>query len=338
MLDIGQFGLRPHPGVNPMSGVVSVSVANAASLFVSRRTGSLDRSRSGERESWFIDDKTREAMSLAALHGIVMDESPLTDLEDADATRDGPESVTEHRGRQRESWRSPGRREDNAAQSVAAQEQYSIRSASTPPFASVDAVVQQQPPMVSSTSMGTTASVVRANSKKSTKSTKSSKSSKSTTLTAGRRTPTFTKAMPVTSAKGAAPAANGTPSAARSPTVSKVPVITQKVKAKAAAKSKPRPAPKSTPAAASEVHNLASESITDDTLVDAIPVFSTPVLKGRNWDDMVLPTVAKKLGLEGYAVQTENGFVAKKDVVLPSKRATLVLPVSVRKWACCGTL
>ena len=334
MLDIAQFGHRPQPRVNPMSGVVSVSVANAASLFVSRRTGSLDRSRSGERESWFIDDKTRDAMGLA-LNGKVMDESPLTDLEDVDATTEGPESVIGHRGRQRESWRSPGRRDDNAAQSVAAQEQYSIRSASTPPFASMDAIVQQPPPMASSTSMGTAASVVRGNSKKSTK---SSKSSKSTTLTAGRRTPTSTKAIPVTSAKGATPAANGTPSAARSPTASKVPVITQKVKAKAAAKSKPRPAPKSAPAPAPtlELHNLASESITDDTLVDAIPVFSTPVPKGGNWDDMVLPTVAKKLGLEGYAVQTENGLVAKKDVVLPNKRATLVHPVSVRKWACCG--
>lgn len=319
MLDIAQFGHRPQPRVNPMSGVVSVSVANAASLFVSRRTGSLDRSRSGERESWFIDDKTRDAMGLGALNGKVMDESPLTDLEDVDATTEGPESVIGHRGRQRESWRSPGRRDDNAAP-----EQYSIRSASTPPFASMDAIVQQPPPMASSTSTGTAASVVRANSKKSTK---SSKSSKSTTLTAGRRTPTSTKAMPVTSAKAVTPAANGTPSAARPPTISKV---TQKAKAKAAAKPKPRPAPKSTPAPTPELHNLASESITDDTLVDAIPVFSTPVPKGGNWDDMVLPTVAKKLGLEGYAVQTENGVVAKKDVLLPNKRATLVLPVSMK--------
>ena len=322
MLDIAQFGHRPQPRVNPMSGIVTMSVANAASLFVSRRHGSLDRSRSGERESWFIDDKTREAMRFG---GTVMDESPLTDLEDVDATTEGPESVIGHRGRQRSSWRASGRQEDNATQSSAAQEQYSIRSASTPPFASMDAIVQQPPPMVSSTSMGTAASLVRENSKKSTKSTKSSKS---TTLTAGRRTPTSTKAMPTTSAKGAAvAAANGTPSAARS-AASKVPVVTQKAKVKAAAKPKPRPAPKSTPAATSEVVHLASDSTTDDTLVDAIPVFSTPVPRGGNWDDMILPTVAKKLGLEGYAVRTENGVIAKNDVVLPNKRATLIFPVS----------
>ena len=330
MLDIAQFGHRPQPRVNAMSGVVTMSVANAASLFVSRRRGSLDRSRSGERESWFIDDKTREAMRFG---GKVMDESPLTDLEDVDGTTEGPESVIGHRGRQRGSWRGSGRQEDNATQSSAAQEQYSIRSASTPPFASMDAIAQQPPPMVSSTSMGTAASLVRENSKKSTK---SSKSSKSTTLTGGRRTPTSTKAMSTTSAKGAAaaatpamPATNGTPSATRSK-ISKVPA--QKAKAKAAAKPKPKPAPKSTPAATpaatSEVVHLASESTTDDTLVDAIPVFSTPMPRSGNWDDMVLPTVAKKLGLEGYGVRTENGVVAKNDVMLPNKRATLVFPVS----------
>lgn len=326
MLDIAQFGHRPQPRVNPMSGVVTMSVANAASLFVSRRAGSLDRSRSGDRESWFIDDKTRDVMGFGG--GKVMDESPLTDLEDVDGTTEGPESVIGHRGRQRESWRSSGRQRDNTTQSGAAQEQHSTRSTSTPPFASMDAILQQQPPpMTSSTSMGTTASLVRENSKKSAKSTKSSKS---TTITAGRRTPTSTRATSITSSKGAA-AANSTPSAVRSVPVSKVPTTTQKTKAKAAAKPKPRPAPKSTPAATSEPDHPASESTTDDTLVDAIPVFFTPMPRGGNWDDMILPTVAKKLGIEGYGLRTENGVVAKNDVVLPSKRATLVLPVSSDK-------
>jgi len=332
MLDIAQFGHRPAPRVNPMSGVVTVSVANPTSLFVSRRAGSLDRSRSGDRESWFIDDKTREVMGFGGMHGKVMDESPLTDLEDADAATDGPDSVVGHRGRQRDSRRVSRRQEENATQPGAAQEQHSvqeqhsIRSASTPPFASMDAILQQRPPMASSTSMGTTASLVRENSKKSTKSTKSSKS---TTLTTGRRTPTSTKAMSTMSAKGGAAAANGTPSATRAPTASKLPVTAQKAKPKAAAKPKPRPAPKSTPAATSEPDHLTAESTTDDTLVDAIPVFSTPVPRGGNWDDMILPTVAKKMGIEGYALRTENGVVAKNDgVVVPSKRATLVFPVS----------
>jgi hypothetical protein len=332
MLDIAQFGHRPQPRVNPMSGVVTMSVANAASLLVSRRAGSLDRSRSGDRESWFIDDKTREVLGL---HGKVMDESPLTDLEDADAITEGPESVHGHRGRQRHSRRFSGRQEDNTTQVGAAQEQHMTRSASTPPIASMDAILQQQPPMASSTSMGAGAPLVRENSKKSTKSTKSSKS---TTLTAGRRTPTSTKAISTMPAKGVAAAANGTPSVARSSTASKLPVTTQKPKAKAAAKPKPRPAPKSTPAATSEPDHLAFDSTTDDTLVDAIPVFSTPVPRGGNWDDMILPTVAKKMGIEGYALRTENGVVAKNDMVLPSKRATLVFPVSGRRIGCGGPL
>ena len=318
MLDIAQFGHRPQPRVNPVTGAVTMSVANAASLSVSRRrVGSLDRSRSGDRDSWFIDDKTREAMGL---HGRVMEESPLTDLEDVDGTTEGPESTIGYRGRQRESWRSSGRQEGNATQPGEGQEQYPSRSSSTPPFARTDAMVQQQLPMASSVSIRPTAALVRQNSKKSTKSTKSAKS---TTLSAGRRTPTSTKAMSVTPAKVAA--ANGTPSAARPPTVGKVPATSQKGKTKTPAKPKPRQAPKSTPPAASEPDHLASES-TDGTLVDAIPVFS-PMPRDGNWDDMILPTVAKKMGIEGYGVRTENGVVAKNDGLLPRKRDTIVHPV-----------
>ena len=327
MLDIAQFGHRPQPRVNPVTGTVTMSVANAASLSVSRRrAGSLDRSRSGDRESWFIDDKTGEAMGFEGLHGKVMDESPLTDLEDVDATTEGPESTIGHRGRQRDNWRSSRPQESNGTQLGEAQEQHSSRSSSTPPFARMDAVVQQQPPMASSASIGPAVSLVRQNSKKSTK---SIKSAKSTTLSAGRRTPTSTKAISTTPAKVAA--AHSAPSAARSPTVGKVPATTQRAKAKTPAKPKPPQVPKPTPAATSEPDYLASESTTDDTLVDAIPVFYTPALKGRNWDDMILPTVAKKMGIEGYGVRTENGVVAKNDVVLPRKRDTMVIPVRSNK-------
>jgi len=326
MLDIAQFGHRPQPRVNPITGMVTMSVANTASLAVSRRAGSLDRSRSGDRESWFIDDKTREVMGFRGLHDKVMDESPLTDLEDVDGTTEGPESAVGHRGRQRESWRSSGRQAENATQSGEVQGQPPSRSTSTPPFARMDAMLQQQPPMASLTSIGPAASLVRQNSKKSTKSTKSAKS---TTLSAGRRTPTSTKAMLTTPAKSAT--ANGTPSAVRSPTVGRLSATTQKAKAKTPAKPKPRPAPKSTPAGTSEPDYLAFDSTTDDTLVDAIPVFSTPMPRDGNWDDMVLPTVAKKMGIGGYAVRTENGVVAKNDVVVPRKRDTMVAPVRGNK-------
>ena len=334
MLDIAQFGHRPQPRVNPVTGTVTISVANAASLSVSRRrAGSLDRSRSGDRESWFIDDKTKEAMGVEGLQGTVMDESPLTDLEDVDATTEGPESTIGHRGRQRDNWRRSGRQESDATQSGNPQEQHPSRSTSTPPLAQTKAIVQPPLPMASSASIGPAAPLVRQNSKKSTKSTKSVKS---TTLSAGRRTPTTAKAMSATPAKVAT--ANGTPSAVRSPTIGKVPAATQKARAKTPVKSKPRQAPTPTPAATSEPEYLASESTTDDTLVDAIPVFVTPMPRDGNWDEMILPTVAKKLGIEGYGARTENGVVAKNAVVLPNKRSTIVVPVRGNRSIFVGVL
>lgn len=329
MLDIAQFGHRPQPRVNPVTGTVTISVANAASLSVSRRrAGSLDRSRSGDRESWFIDDKTKEAMGVEGLEGKVMDESPLTDLEDVDGTTEGPESTIGHRGRQRDNWRRSGRQESDTTQLGNRQEQHPSRSTSTPPLAQMKVIAQPPPPpMASSASIGPAAPLVRQNSKKSTKSTKSAKS---TTLSAGRRTPTTAKAMSATPAKIAT--ANGTPSAVRSPTIGKVPTATQKARAKTPVRSKLRQAPTSTPAATtSEPEYLASESTTDDTLVDAIPIFSTPMPRDGNWDEMILPTVAKKMGIEGYGVRTEYGVVAKNAVVLPNKRSTIVAPVRGNK-------
>jgi serine/arginine repetitive matrix protein 1 len=292
MLDIAQFGYTK----TKLSGVEDFrKVGTSTTGALRRRAGSFD----GKRESWIMEE---------AAYGLgkVIDESPLTDLEGDEYTTEGERN-------------------------------YPYPSTST------FGVVNSTSPMGIPGSKGQEYAYVDEDTTMSTTPTGISSvpagpySSRRGTITNGNGTPTPSKqqsppASRIATANGRQPssppsAGSKTPlgtnngASAKSSLLGKPTSKNGKGKAKSGIPKKGS----RTLSSADQAAQQEDEQEGEQDGVEKIP-FRNPPTKG-NWDDIVLPAVTKKMGIDGYGLKSEEGNILEISEEVRKRMSAIQPPV-----------
>jgi serine/arginine repetitive matrix protein 1 len=293
MLDIAQFG---HASTNPQRS--SPLAFNTAPTGIRRRAESFDagagsgrESFENKRESWIMDEK-------AAGFGKVIDETPLTDLDADEYTTEG----------ERAGYYSNGSMEAAAYKTL--YERVGLGIAGSHQDEEMEDAAYEE-------GDGDTTMVYSTTPKgKSALASRPQASALPATAAPTGKTPLGTN----NGATGAKNALLSKPGGPNKPNKANAAAVKGKA---AAARGKTLPGAKGDTAA--DEMGMGQEN-QGGVPLEKIP-YKRPPAKG-NWDDIVLPAVAKKLGVEGYALRNEGGAIETIDEEARKRMSMIQPPVS----------
>jgi hypothetical protein len=253
-----------------------------------RRAGSVDE----KRESWIMDENAYKMSK-------VIDESPLTDLEGDEYTTEGERPY-------------PYPSTSNG-KTIGLAIGDSMNNDYT--MSADDDIVMSTTPtaertMAASYPSQSSAKKSSESSANSPQSQKENMSSRQTSTAAGN-----SGKVPLGANNGAKPSSTASPSSK--------PGLTGPAKSKAKAKSTPRKLSRTEEEKRSQEDEGNADKAPES--VQKIP-YRLPPAKG-NWDDIVLPAVTKKMGIEGYGLKSEGGDITEISEEVRKRMSVLHPPV-----------
>ncbi|KAF8073532.1 hypothetical protein FPV67DRAFT_1559938 [Lyophyllum atratum] len=268
---------------------------------VSGITGNGDVGRARERESLFLDEEDARGI------GRVLDEAPLTDFEESEGGHHEAAYGGYEDSQEGDDVFPRGRDMSNGSMSPpppVPRSSHDVRSTTPTPTA-----IQQPQQRPSSRNAIVPPSRIPARSRQSSE-------SRVTTPTPMIRGPSETPSTPSAStsksvsppptrqrqpSKPATPAGRGTPkSRTAASKATKAKTLASKKELEAEAKRR------------SVAYYPSPGEDGDETMIDAIPEWTQPVPRRGNWDDVVLPVVARKNGLEEHYEKADGNPTPRK--------------------------
>jgi serine/arginine repetitive matrix protein 1 len=299
MMDIAKFGHKPSTSPIKRSSPLGFDVIGMGR----RRAGSMD----DKRESWIMDEA---ALKMSK----VIDESPLTDIEGDEYTTEGERSYPYPIRRTGLGVAVPS---PSAGHSRNTSAGYSGNELDESTYVMVeeDTTMSTTPTALSSLQLG---SQQRSGAK--------AAAAAQAQSPQGQRRQQQQQQASAAAAGGKAPL--GQNNGVSPPKASSIPKPGQ-------AKGKAKPKSRQSKNAAASSNQQREQEEEEEEVEDAEKIpYRRPPAKG-NWDDIVLPAVSKKMGIEGYGLKSETGNILEISEEVRKRMSNIQPPVRYRVLYLC---
>jgi len=296
MMDIAKFGHKPSTSPSKRSSPLGFDVIGMGGR---RRAGSMD----DKRESWIMDEA---ALKMSK----VIDESPLTDIEGDEYTTEGERSYPYPIRRTGLGVAVPSPSAGHSRNTSAGYSGNELDESTYVMVEEEDTTMSTTPTALSSLQLGS------QQQQRSGAKTVAAAAAQAQSPQGQRRQ----QQQQQTSGKAPLGQNNGvTP-----PKASSIPKPGQ---AKGKAKPKSRQQQSKSAASSNQQQQQRREEEEEEEVEDAEKIpYRRPPAKG-NWDDIVLPAVSKKMGIEGYGLKSETGNILEISEEARKRMSTIQPPV-----------